>query len=178
MKSRVAADDFSGSILLARDGKVLVSRGYGLANREHNVPNTPQTKFRLASVSKQFVAAGIMLLENYGKLKVEDKVGQHLPKCPPAWADVTLHQLLSHTSGVPENLTPALFKGQWPVPVETDHLLDIVKDRPLDFKPGEKWKYSNTGYALLGMLIEKISGKPYGDFLAKYGAKAWLTTAV
>ncbi len=165
MQARLKFGKFSGTVLVAKDGKPLFEKGYGLANVEHDVPNTPLTKFRLASVSKQFVATAIMILERDGKLKVEDKVCQYLPICPKSWSDVTLHQLLSHTSGVPENLRPALFKGQWPLPIDLDRLLDIVKDRPLDFKPGEKFSYSNTGYALLGMVIEKLSGKPYADFL-------------
>jgi CubicO group peptidase (beta-lactamase class C family) len=165
MDARMKISKFSGSVLVARNGEVLFEHGYGLANVEHSVPNTPKTKFRLASVSKQFVATGIMILEHEGKLKVDDKLDKHLPDCPKAWADVTLVQLLSHTSGVPENLRPALFQGKWPLPVGSSHVYDVVKDKALDFKPGEKWSYSNTGYDLLGLIIEKISGKPYGDFL-------------
>ncbi|HLW64055.1 MAG TPA: serine hydrolase [Gemmataceae bacterium] len=165
MDARMKISKFSGSIMVARNGEVLFEHGYGLANVEHSVPNTPKTKFRLASVSKQFVATGIMILEHDGKLKVDDKLEKHLPDCPKAWADVTLAQLMSHTSGVPENLRPALFQGKWPLPVGSSHVYDVVKDKPLDFKPGEKWSYSNTGYDLLGLIIEKITGKPYGDFL-------------
>ncbi|HEV3146847.1 MAG TPA: serine hydrolase [Gemmataceae bacterium] len=165
MDARMKISKFSGSLIVARNGEPLFEGGYGLANVEHNVPNTPKTKFRLASVSKQFVATGIMILEHEGKLKVEDTLQKHLSDCPKAWADVTIHQLLSHTSGVPENLRPALFQGKWPVPVSTSHVYDVVKDKPLDFKPGEKWSYSNTGYDLLGLIIEKITGKSYGDFL-------------
>jgi len=165
MQARLKVSKFSGSLLVAQGGQTLFEHGYGLASIEYDVPNTPKTKFRLASVSKQFTATGIMLLEAEGKLKVDAPLKTYLPDCPKAWCDVTIHQLLSHTSGVPENLRPALFKGLWPQVVDLDHLLDIVKDRPLDFKPGEKWSYSNTGYVLLGMVIEKTSGKPYGDFL-------------
>ena len=131
---------------------------------EYNIPNTPRTRFRLASVSKQFTATGIMFLEHEGKLKVEDPISKYVD-VPEAWAKVTLHQLLSHTSGVPENLRPALFKGMWGQPIDKDHLLDHLKKAPLDFKPGEKWSYSNTGYALLGLTIEKVTGKPYDEFL-------------
>jgi CubicO group peptidase (beta-lactamase class C family) len=165
MDAQMKISKFSGSVLVARDGQALFTHGYGFANFEHEVPNLPKTKFRLASVSKQFIATGIMILENDGKLKVEDTLQKHLPDCPKAWAEVTIHQLLSHTSGVPENLQLALFQGKWPQYVNPDYVLDIVKDKPLDFKPGEKWKYSNTGYVLLGKIIEKISGKPYGEFL-------------
>ena len=174
MQARLKVSNyFNGTVLVAHDGKPLFVKGYGFANFENDVPNTAQTKFRLASVSKQFVATGIMILAQEGQLKVENKLVQHLPNCPKAWADVTLQQLLSHTAGVPENLTPAGFKNQWPVPINLDHILDIVKDRPLDFKPGEKWSYSNTGYVLLGLIIEKLTGKPYGDFLRSASSSRW-----
>jgi CubicO group peptidase (beta-lactamase class C family) len=165
MDARMKVSKFSGTVLVARDGRILFAKGYGFANLEHEAPNTVKTKFRLASVSKQFVAAGIMILENEGKLKIDDPLKQHLPDCPAAWADVTVHQLLSHTSGVPENLTIALFTGKWPQPIGLDHILDTVREKPLGFKPGEKFSYSNTGYVLLGKIIERKSGRPYGDFL-------------
>src|SRR5262245_37789606 len=152
MDARLKVSKFSGTVLIAKNGQPLFARGYGLANVEHDVPNTVKTKFRLASVSKQFVATGIMILEHDGKLKIEDPLKKHLPDCPKAWTDVTLHQLMSHTSGVPENLRIALFKGMWPQPVDLDHILDVVKEKPLDFKSGEKWSYSNTGYVLLGLV--------------------------
>lgn len=165
MQARTKLSKFSGSVLLARDGKVLYSKGFGYANVEHGIPNTPQTKFRLASVSKQFCAVGIMILEHEGKLKVDDPISKHYPAVPEAWGQVTLRQLMSHTGGVPENLRVALFKGMWGQPVDVSNLLKVVEKQPLDFKPGEKWSYSNTGYALLGLVIERITGKPYGEFL-------------
>jgi D-alanyl-D-alanine carboxypeptidase len=165
MDARLKVGKFSGTVLVAKDGQTLFAKGYGFANIEHEVPNTPKTKFRLASVSKQFVATGIMILEADGKLKVEDPLKKHLPDCPKAWADVTLHQLMSHTSGVPENLRIAFLKGMWTQPIDVDHILDVVKEKALDFKAGEKYSYSNTGYVLLGLVIEKLSGQPYGDFL-------------
>ncbi len=166
MQARVkySATKFSGAVLVAKDGKTIYENGFGLANREYDIPNTPRTRFRLASVSKQFAATGIMILEHEGKLKVDDPISKYV-EVPEAWAKVTLHQLLSHTSGVPENLRPALFKGMWGQPIDKDHLIDHLKKQPLDFKPGEKWSYSNTGYALLGLTIEKVSGKPYDEFL-------------
>jgi CubicO group peptidase (beta-lactamase class C family) len=166
MQARVkySATKFSGSILVAKDGNAVYEKGFGIANREYDIPNSPQTRFRLASVSKQFTATGIMILENEGKLKVDDPISKYV-EVPEAWKNVTLHQLLSHTSGVPENLRPALFKGMWGQPIDKDHLIDHLKKSPLDFKPGEKWSYSNTGYALLGLTIEKVSGKSYEEFL-------------
>jgi CubicO group peptidase (beta-lactamase class C family) len=165
MQARTKYSKFSGSVLMARDGKPLYEKGFGLANAEYDIPNTPQTKFRLASVSKQFAATAIMILEHEGKLKVDDPISKYVSSVPDAWSKVTLHQLLSHTSGVPENLSRALMKGMWPQPINKDNLFDHIKKLPLDFKPGEKWSYSNTGYALLGLTIEKVSGMDYGQFL-------------
>jgi CubicO group peptidase (beta-lactamase class C family) len=163
MKARVAADDFSGSILLAKDGKVLVSRGYGLANREHNIPNTPQTKFRLGSVTKQFTATAIMLLEKQGKLTVDEPITTYLDDAPDAWEDVTIHHLLSHTGGIPEHTgSLASIATQ---NLSPDKIIALFRDKPLDFEPGEKFKYSNSGYILLGRIIEKVSGQKYEDFL-------------
>lgn len=90
----------SGAVLVARDGKVLFSKGYGLANKEHDAPNTPQTRFRIASNSKQFTAAAILLLQERGKLSVQDPVGKFINDCPPIWKDITIHHLLAHESGV------------------------------------------------------------------------------
>ncbi|HEX8290880.1 MAG TPA: serine hydrolase domain-containing protein [Pyrinomonadaceae bacterium] len=98
------AERFSGAILVARDGKVLMSRGYGMADAEHDVANTPETKFRLGSLTKQFTAAAVLLLQERGKLSVQDPVCKYVAPCPEAWQPVTIHHLLSHTGGVP-NLT-------------------------------------------------------------------------
>ena len=101
MAARVQRDHFSGSVLIARDGKVLFSRGYGMANLEQDVPNTPQTKFRLGSITKQFTAMAILILQERGKLNVQDKVKKYLPDAPKAWDEITIHHLLTHTSGIP-----------------------------------------------------------------------------
>ena len=101
MDARVKRDHFSGSVLIARDGKVLFSRGYGMANLEHDVPNTPHTKYRLGSITKQFTAMAILILQERGKLKVEDKVKKYLPDAPKAWDEITIRHLLTHTSGSP-----------------------------------------------------------------------------
>ncbi len=157
---------FSGIVLIAKDGEILVNRGYGLANREHDVPNTPQTKFRLGSMTKQFTAAAIMQLQEQGKLNVEDSIDKYIPDYPNG-DRITLHHLLTHTSGIP-NLTdfPEHRKTiMIPSPVEKTILR--FKDKPLEFTPGEQFKYSNSGYLLLGYVIEKISGKTYEDYLEK-----------
>ena len=156
---------FSGSVLVARDGKVILSKGYGLANVEWDIPNTPQTKFRLGSITKQFTAASILLLQERGKLSVQDPICKYFTDCPSAWSEITLHHLLTHTGGVPNYTSFPDFLKTMPIRVTVDELIARFKDKPLDFKPGEKWNYSNSGYELLGYVIEKLSGQTYEQFL-------------
>ncbi|MCA1617995.1 MAG: serine hydrolase [Acidobacteria bacterium] len=162
------AENFSGAILVARDGKVLVSKGYGLADVENDVPNTPETRFRLASITKQFTAAAVLLLQERGKLSVQDSVCKYVAPCPEAWQPVTIHHLLSHTGGVPNltnfNAFPDYLRTKRD-PTTVEALIGRFRDRPLDFKPGEKWTYSNSGYILLGHVVEKVSGRSYENFL-------------
>lgn len=164
MKAAVEIERFTGSILVARDGQPIVSRSYGMANVELDVPNTPDTVFRLASVTKQFTAASILMLQERGKLNVTDPICKHLKDCPAAWQPITIHNLLSMTSGIPG--TSALELGPLRgLPVPWDQWLEAVKKKPLEFDPGEKFKYANSNYTLLGFIIEHLSGKTYGDFL-------------
>jgi CubicO group peptidase (beta-lactamase class C family) len=165
MAARVRRDHFSGSILIARDGKVLYSQGYGMANLEHDVPNTPQTKFRLGSITKQFTAMAILILQERGKLNVHDRVKQHFPEAPKAWDEITIEHLLTHTSGIPNYTENPDFLRTLPVRVTLKELIAKFKDRPLDFKPGAKFKYSNSGYIMLGQIIETASGKNYPSFM-------------
>ena len=161
MAARVNRDHFSGSILIARDGKVLFSRGYGMANLELDVPNTPQTKFRLGSITKQFTAMAILILQERGKLNVQDKVKKYLPDAPKAWDEITIHHLLTHTSGIPNYTALPDFLKTLPDRVTLKELIARFKDKPLDFKPGEKFRYSNSGYVVLGQIIETASGQNY-----------------
>lgn len=164
MKSAVEYERFTGSILVARDGKPIVSKGYGLANVEYDAPNTPKTVFRLASLTKQFTATSIMMLQERGKLNVSDPICKHLTDCPSAWQPLTIRHLLTMTSGVPGTSAQELgpLRG---LPVPWDQWLATVKKKPLDFAPGSEFRYGNPGYTLLGFIIEKVSGKTYGEFL-------------
>src|SRR5215216_5171044 len=161
----VKANRFSGSILVARDGRVLVSKGYGMADLEDEVPNTPQTRFRLGSITKQFTATAIMMLEERGKLSVQDSICKYVTDCPQAWQGVTIRHLLSHTGGVPNFTSFPDYAKTMTQPTTIDALIARFKDRPLDFQPGERWSYSNSGYVLLGYVIEKLSGKSYEAFM-------------
>ena len=159
---------FMGSVLVARDGKVLFSKGYGLANLEFDIPNTPQTKFRLGSVTKQFTAVAILLLQERGKLSVQDPACKYIENCPKTWEPVTIHHLLTHTSGIPSYTdvkSPEEYRLMSLQKVTPAGFVESFKNKPLDFAVGEKYKYNNSGYFILGHIIEKISGQSYEAFL-------------
>jgi CubicO group peptidase (beta-lactamase class C family) len=165
--SAAAKQGFTGSALVAKDGKVIFSKGYGMANDEWDIPNTPQTKFRLGSITKQFTAASILLLQERGKLSVQDPVCKFFDNCPDAWKEITIHHLLTHTSGVPNFTSFPDYMKTMMIPVTMESLVARFKDKPLDFKPGERMSYSNSGYVVLGHIIEKVAGESYESFLQK-----------
>ncbi len=167
MTARVRRDRFSGSVLIARAGKVLFCRGYGLANREHEVPCTPQTKYRLGSITKQFTAMAILILQEQGKLSISDPVKKHVPQAPQSWDGITIHQLLTHTSGIPNYTSFPDFLKTLPDRVTLTELIGKFKDKPLEFPPGAKFKYSNSGYIVLGQIIETAAAMPYATFLKR-----------
>ena len=165
MDAAAKAEKFNGSVLVAKDGEILFAKGYGLANAEHQVPNTPETKFRLGSITKQFTAMAILILQEQSKLKVEDPIGKYLADAPKAWEGVTIHHLLTHTSGVPSYTDDPSYGKKMTQPETVKSMIARFKDKPLEFEPGEKFHYSNSGYFLLGAIIEKVSGKSYEAFL-------------
>ena len=153
------------ALKVIRDGKVAKTAAYGWANLELGVPTRPETVFEIGSVTKQFTAAGILLLAQEGKLSVDDKISLHLKDTPPAWDKFTIRHLLTHTSGIKSytgldgfqlwrHLTQAQF-------------IQAIGAQPMEFQPGDSWKYCNTGYNLLGYIIENVSGMGYWDFLSR-----------
>ena len=166
LDAAVRVDHFSGSVLIARDGKPIFSRGYGMANYELKMPNAPKTAFRLGSITKQFTATAIMQLQERGKLAVGDSICKYLDNCPAAWQPVTIRNLLTHTSGIPNYTSfPGFFEKNAFQPYTYPGFVDEFRNKPLDFAPGEKFAYSNSGYYLLGLIIEKASGTTYAQFL-------------
>ena len=165
MNAAVKVDGFSGTILAARDGKPIVSKGYGMANIELDVPNSPQTVFRLGSVTKQFTAMAIIMLRERGKLNVNEPVCQYITDCPAAWKPITIKNLLTHTSGIPNYTDFPDFAKTTISPITNAEMNNLLKDKPLEFTPGEKFAYSNSGYYVLGEIVERVSGKTYADFL-------------
>ena len=165
MNAVVKAESFSGSILVARRGAPIVSKSYGMADLEGRVPNTGKTRFRIGSLTKGFTAAAVMLLQERGKLSVQDSVCKHVEPCPAAWQPVKIHHLLSHTAGIPNFTSFPDYMQTMGQPSPPAATITRFRDRPLEFQPGENHKYSNSGYVLLGHIIERVSGQPYGAFM-------------
>ena len=158
---------FSGTLLVAKGDRILVDRAYGEANIEWHIHNQPDTRFRLGSITKQFTAASVLLLQERGKLQLSDTLGQHLPELPEAWHKVTIYQLLTHTSGIHSFTDIPQYRANERYTKTPAEILDAVRTLPLDFEPGSRFNYSNSGYVVLGMLIEKLSGERYAQFLQK-----------
>jgi CubicO group peptidase (beta-lactamase class C family) len=157
---------FHGAVLAAKDGKVLFKKGYGMANIELGVPNTPEMKFQIGSITKQFTSTAILQLEEKGLLSLDDPITKHLPDYPKETGDsITIHHLLSHTSGIPNYTSMPGVMDNKALAVSVEDLLAIFKDEPLDFEPGEKYDYSNSNYIVLGAIIEKLTGKAYEDYI-------------
>ena len=156
----------SGAILVAKDGKPIASKAGGIANRETGAPNTLETKFNLGSMNKMFTAVAIAQLAQAGKLKFDDTIARHLPDYPnkPVAEKVTIHQLLTHTSGMASYWGEKFAAQRTHLTTVPAHL-PLFANEPLSFTPGEKFQYSNSGYMLLGAIIEKVSGRSYYDYL-------------
>ena len=167
LSSAASQKRFMGTALVARGGKIILEKGYGMADIELEVPNTPDRKFRLGSITKQFTAAAIMQLQERGKLSVSDLACKFIDDCPEAWKAVTIHHLLSHTSGIPSYTSmPEFPKPQFMrLPLKPLEILMLTRNKPLDFQPGEGYLYDNTGYLFLGCIIEKVTGGSYAKYL-------------
>ena len=156
---------FRGAVLVGMDGRIEFEKSYGNADDEWGVHNTSTTKFRIASLTKQFTAACILLLQERGRLNLRDPISKYLSGLPDAWRTITIHQLLTHTSGIPNYTSDPQFARIRRAGATPSEMVALVEGKPLEFTPGTKWAYCNTGYILLGMLIEKVSGQSYADFL-------------
>ena len=167
------------SLAVVKNGKVILAEGYGLANVELNVPVKPDSVFKIGSVSKQFIATGIMLLVEQGKVRLDDKISKYLEGTPETWSAISVRHLLTHTSGILREAP-----GFDPFKVQSN--ADVIKtaySQPLRFQPGEKWEYCNVGYFVLAEIIRKTTGKPWEDFLrdqvfTPLGMNATRTTTV
>lgn len=154
------------SVAVVKNGRTLLAKGYGFADLENDVPATAETVFRIGSITKQVTAAAIMRLMEQGKLSLDDTVQKFLPGVPTQGNRVTVRQLLNHTSGIKS------YTGLGPnwrrlirLDLAPDSMVALFANEPFDFKPGDAWRYNNSGYFLLGMIVEKLSGKRYGQYL-------------
>ena len=158
--------NFNGSILVAKEGKILFRKGYGMADIEKHVPNTPSTILRIGSLTKQFTAMAILILEEQGKLSTKDPISKYIPSYPNG-DKITLHNLLTHTSGIAEYLTPEVYQNPPNHYCSPENLISMFKNKPLNFPTGKSFRYSNSNYILLGYIIQKVSGVKYEDFVRK-----------
>ena len=158
---------FSGVVLLKRRGEVIFEHAYGFANAEQHVPNTLDTKFRIGSITKTFTAIVIMQLEGEGKLALADCICSYIEECPPGWADIELHHLLSHTSGIFNYTKVDDTAAMLAAPQVRPQVIARILHEPLAFQPGEKFEYSNSNFWLLGRVIEKVTGQSYEAALTR-----------
>ncbi len=156
--------NMQGAVLVAQHGAVF-KQGYGLADNDAHIPNTAHTRFRIGSITKQFTALAILMLQDQGKLHVQDRLCNYVPACPQDWRPITIYQLLIHTSGIPSYTDFPNFVSTMGQPVTVEGLIARFRDKPLLFPPGTKFSYSNSGYILLGFIIEKVTGTSYATFL-------------
>jgi CubicO group peptidase (beta-lactamase class C family) len=157
---------FNGAVLVAEGGEIIYKKGWGLANVEEKIPNKPDTKFRLGSVTKQFTATLIVQLVSENKLKLDVPISTYLPDYPKKTGDIiTIHHLLTHTSGIPDFTSFSNYGAIQDSSFTPAELVKLFADSMLEFTPGEKFQYSNSGYILLGYIIEKVTGKVYEEVL-------------
>lgn len=171
MQAQVDINNFSGTVLIMKQNKVVLKKAYGLADREWNISNAIDTKFRIGSITKQFTAVGILQLQQQGKLSVQDKLSKYISNFPKG-DSITIHMLLTHSSGIKNYID---LSGYWPgmkfFPMTVDSMITTLKQIPLDFSPGTKWNYSNSGYLILGYIIEKVSGEKYRQYIQNHVLK-------
>ncbi len=159
---------FNGAALVAKGGTILLNKGYGYRNANNKVPNSEETIFQLGSITKQFTSAIILKLQEEKKLSVSDKLSKYFPGYPKG-DSITIQQLLTHTSGIYNYTSDRNFMAnEIAKPANREKMMGLFRDKPLDFSPGTSWKYSNSGYSLLGYIIEMVTKKPYEQAVRKY----------
>jgi len=161
----VSKEQFSGSVLIAKDDQIIISKGYGMANYEHDVPNTPYTKFKIYSISKQFTAMAIMILHEEGVLSVHDPICNYLDNCPQAWEPITIYHLLIQTSGLENYFNTEGITDLLRLPKTLETFIDLIRERPLKFTPGTQISRNDSNFLLLTAIIESATGKSYADFV-------------
>ncbi len=167
LKAQYPSDGPGVSFLIAKDGKPIYQKAFGMADLELKVPMKTTNVFEIGSITKQFTAVAILMLEEQGKLKVEDDITKYISDYPTKGKKITIHQLLNHTSGIKSHTELPSFLSSARTDMTPQVLIDVFKNEPMDFEPGEKFHYNNSGYILLGYIIEVVSGESYADFIEK-----------
>ncbi len=156
------------SIAVARDGQVLIARGYGMANLEHSIAVTPETVFHIDSISKNILAAVVLQLLDQGKLQLDDEVTKYLPEAPTLGHHVTVRQLLNHTSGIYSFTSLPDAADNERRDLSHEQVLALIKDKPFDFQPGTRWRYDNSAFYLAGMVVERVTNEKYGAYVREH----------
>jgi len=155
----------NGAVLVAQGDTIVLQQGFGQANFPQHIPNTIRTRFRIGSNTKQFTAMAVLLLQEQGKLHLTDPICWYLDSCPQAWAPITIQQALTHSAGIPNYTDFADFPRLIGTAVTVPNLIQRFIQQPLLFTPGTQWSYSNSGYVVIGAIIEKVAKMPYRDFI-------------
>jgi CubicO group peptidase (beta-lactamase class C family) len=156
------------SVAVARDGRVILARGYGMANLEHSVAVTPETVFHIASISKNILAAVILQLVDEGKLQLEDDVTKYVPEAPTLGNHVTVRQLLNHTSGIYSFTSLPDAADNERLELTHEQVLGLIKDKPFEFEPGSRWRYDNSAFYIAGMVVERVTKQEYGEYVREH----------
>ena len=164
MEAQAKINDFSGAVIVAQKGKVIYEQAFGMADREWQTPNTVDSKFEIGSLTKQFTAACILQLAYDGKLRLDDKLNKYFPSFPNG-GSVSIRMLLNHTSGLHDYTALPAFARLQSAAVEKDTVLALLATQSLDFPSGTQWRYTNSGYFLLAYIVEKVTGKPFRDYM-------------
>lgn len=172
MTVRSEMGNFSGAILVVKDGKIILRKGYGFADVERKAPYTPDTRHEVASISKMFTAMAALKLRDAGKLKLEDSICKYVDRCPAIWQPITVQQLMRHNSGIPDYEEPLGLGSEKYLafmiqPNASAQIVENAKKLPLDFKPGEKFAYSNTAYVVLSYVVQKAANQPFSEFVTR-----------
>lgn len=169
---KLLSENYSGenpgvAALVYKDGEVLYRKAFGMANLELKVPMKPENVFEIGSITKQFTSVSILMLMEQGKLSLDDEIAKFIPDYPTKGKKITVHHLLNHTSGIKSYTNMENFRSQARTDMSPEALIDVFKNEQMEFDPGEEWNYNNSGYILLGHIIEEVSGKPYAEFVSE-----------
>jgi CubicO group peptidase (beta-lactamase class C family) len=167
LSARFPIDGPGAAVVVVKEGRVIFRKGYGMANLELKTPMQPDMVFEIGSLTKQFTSTAILMLVDQGKVSLDEDLHKYLPDYPDKGAKITIENLLTHTSGIKSYTSDLKWRSMWRQDMTVQQIIDITKDDPLEFPPGTKWKYDNTGYILLGAIIEKVSGLSYADYVRR-----------